>query len=83
LAPLVNPGSPPMRNVWEKFLMYNLAFLGLTFLWFMVLVLSYYLFHVDLGWGWWKQAWTYVVNPSLGIFFLGVLISFIQSKLAR
>ncbi|WP_218080028.1 hypothetical protein [Anthocerotibacter panamensis] len=69
-----------MRVLWDKFLMVNLLFLGLCFLWFTVLVVALYLFRADLGWGFFRQAWTLVINPSLGIFFLGVMISFFQSK---
>jgi len=72
-----------MRQLWDKFLMFNLAFLGLCFVWFMTLVLGTYLFKSDWGWQWFHQAWTPIVNPSLGIFFVGVVVSVIQSKLNR
>jgi hypothetical protein len=72
-----------VQKLWDKFLMGNLAFLGLCFLWFSTLVLVKYLFVTDWGWAFFLQAWTYVINPSLGIFFMGVIISFVQSKINR
>ncbi|WP_287128453.1 hypothetical protein [Candidatus Cyanaurora vandensis] len=72
-----------MRQVWDKILMLNLLFLAASFLWFVVLVLGQYLFRTDWGWVTFYRAWTWVINPSLGIFFVGVLVSFIQSKLPR
>ncbi len=69
-----------MRRLWDQFLMFNLLFLGISFLWFVALVLGRYALNIDLGWNIWPQAWTWVINPSLGIFFMGVLISWLQSK---
>ncbi len=72
-----------MRKFWDKLLMGNLLFLFFCFIWFVTLIVGNYGFNMGWGWELWRQAWTYVINPALGIFFLGVVVSVIQSKFFR
>jgi len=70
-----------MRQIWDKLLMANLLFLACCFAWLVFSATAFFAFKLDWGWGLFNSAWKWVINPSLGIFFLGVVVSFIQSKL--
>ncbi len=71
-----------MKQYWDNFLLWVMAAIGFFFLWFLVAVVGNSL-GLNLGLTLWRSLWTPVINPLLGIFFLGVLVSFVSSKLKQ
>ena len=74
--------SKLMKQYWDNFLLWVMAAIGFFFLWFVVAVIGNSL-GINFGLSVWRSLWTPVINPLLGIFFLGVLVSFVSSKLKQ
>jgi hypothetical protein len=71
-----------MKQYWDNFLLWVMAAIGFFFLWFVVAVIGN-AFGINLGLSTWRSLWTPVINPLLGIFFLGVAVSLVSSKLKQ
>lgn len=68
-----------MKRALDTFLMLDVLFIAAMFVWFVAINIGRAV-GVELGLPLFQALWMPVIQPALGIFFLGVLVSFVQSK---